>query len=875
MDDNIKDLKKCPCCHAEAENIRFLCRCGTDRTYSQYECGACGFQFTFPPPSAEELNRFYSAQNYYDSGDTAVGDYSDYDEQVTQTLLFFSGWMKKLKVAPGSKVLDVGCAKGRFLEIADKEFGCRCFGVELSDWARTFVETHYSGRYRVWKKVEDIPADVGPFDYILLFDVIEHVNDPWDLLYPLFTCGCIGPATKLLITTPNCGSRSSLDDPATWQYRYPPAHLSFCSPRTFRKIADLLLAGDVSISGHYLNTETILAAPADSSFEWYEGLCCAIGDFMIANIPKNAFPDTLDALLSSPAYPEMTARFIGSRMRQPVNAALPADMKKMQADIRRMDLRIRELSHRTVELENTLIMMQHSKSWRIGRVCTAWYRWSAAFLRDARTKCRRARSIQKEKGTVFLGKRIVMKIFFGWAEKRKRFAEMYDTIRNSDLFDAEMYRRDHGEELNGKDPVAHYLLSGAKKGYLPSAGFDGTKYKKFYLDLGPNIPALYHYLKWGKNEGRFVFPAGDMQQYYYPEGFDIERFKSRKDKILIAPHQIDFSGVPILSRMMAGIFAKEGNVAIISPVDGPLRASCVKDGIPVYIDSNFFIDEDRMRFYRQNGFVFCMFTTIIVVSSFLRAKEIIPSAIWINENVDADYLPKEVRERIKYSPAVFAMSKITASLVKTYVDRVRFLPYPIRDMGTGTKTSVPQKFRFGIFGVYDKRKGQDIAIRAFNSLPDEFKRKAELLLIGAPMTEDYYEELKAAVGEETGIKFVPAQQDMMLYHRIYDEDIDVQICPSRTDPMPLVVFDGMMHGCPVILSDKVGQMEFIKDGESGFVFASEDDGALSQCMMKIMSMPDRFPEMSRRSRQIFLDNCSLQKAEKTICEIIREFTGMP
>ena len=122
MDVRNNDPKKCPCCHADAEAIRFLCRCGTDGEYSQYECGACGFQFTFPPPSAEELNQFYSARNYYDAGDTSVGDYSDYDEQVAQTLLFFSGWMKRLKVAPGARVLDVGCAKGRFLEIADREF---------------------------------------------------------------------------------------------------------------------------------------------------------------------------------------------------------------------------------------------------------------------------------------------------------------------------------------------------------------------------------------------------------------------------------------------------------------------------------------------------------------------------------------------------------------------------------------------------------------------------------------------------------------------------------------------------------------------------------------------------------------------------------
>ena len=267
-----------------------------------------------------------------------------------------------------------------------------------------------------------------------------------------------------------------------------------------------------------------------------------------------------------------------------------------------------------------------------------------------------------------------------------------------------------------------------------------------------------------------------------------------------------------------------------------------------------------------------MFTTLGIVTTYLRTAPLLPSAIWINENATADCLPQVVRDRIKSSQTVFATSKLTTECVKTYVDRVRFLPYPIRDMGNRAKSSVPTKIRFGVFGYYDERKGQDIAIEAFRSLPDEFRRKAELLLIGDSFNAEYHERLKTAAIEEDGIKFVPAQHDMMLYHRLYEDEIDVQICPSRSDPMPLVVFDGMMHGCPVILSDKVGQVEFIKDGEGGFVFASEDIAALSQCMMEIMTKPERFPEMSRKSRQIFLDNCDLQKAEKTIREIINEIT---
>lgn len=501
------------------------------------------------------------------------------------------------------------------------------------------------------------------------------------------------------------------------------------------------------------------------------------------------------------------------------------------------------------------------------------FRQLCSLARNIRGKYRKVVSIWKEYGFLFLLECIFKRIFMHVPrEKSKSFSIEYAVIRGSDLFDAEMYRREHGVELQGMDPVSHYILVGAEKGYLPSLKFDDAKYKKFYVDLNPDVLGLYHYLRWGKNEGRHAFPVESILDHFYPAGFDTEGFGARKDKILVATHQLDYSGVPILSRMLAGIFAKDGNVAMISPEDGPLRDSCLKSGIPVIIDSDFYFDENRAVFYRQEGFVFCMFTTLGIVTTYLRTAPYIPSAIWINENAVADSLPKAVRDKIKSSQSVFATSKITTGCVGTYVDHVRFLPYPVRDMGKHAKTSVPVKFRFGVFGVYDKRKGQDIAIEAFKSMPDELRRKAELLLIGDSFNEEYSEGLKNAAAGEDGIKFIDAQRDATLYHRMYEDDIDVQICPSRTDPMPLVVFDGMMHGCPVILSDKVGQVEFIKDGDGGYIFASEDAGALSQCMTRMVSMPERFPEMSRKARQIFLDHCDPQKAEKTIREIIREIT---
>jgi glycosyltransferase involved in cell wall biosynthesis len=65
----------------------------------------------------------------------------------------------------------------------------------------------------------------------------------------------------------------------------------------------------------------------------------------------------------------------------------------------------------------------------------------------------------------------------------------------------------------------------------------------------------------------------------------------------------------------------------------------------------------------------------------------------------------------------------------------------------------------------------------------------------------------------------------------------------------------------------VGQQEFIKPGENGYVFPAEDVEALSACMEEILEAPEKFPQLSRNSRQTFLDNFELNKASGAIRKV--------
>ena len=101
----------------------------------------------------------------------------------------------------GANVLDIGCGGGLFLSLL-KERGAQVTGIELSDSRAQYAQTkHGLEIYKIpiendfWQK-----EHTGAFDAITLWDVIEHVN------YPFQTLRCavnvLKPGGFLLIDTP-------------------------------------------------------------------------------------------------------------------------------------------------------------------------------------------------------------------------------------------------------------------------------------------------------------------------------------------------------------------------------------------------------------------------------------------------------------------------------------------------------------------------------------------------------------------------------------------------------------------------------------------------------------------------------------------------
>jgi len=132
-----------------------------------------------------------------------------------------------------TKLLDVGCNTGFFLEATSSHFNT-VRGVEQNETIASFVSEELE--VPIYNNLDEI-KDIT-FDVITLFDVIEHVEKPIDFLKK-----CLSLLNKegiLVVFTPQWKSYGfDILDVESTQY-YPTDHLQFLSKETVLYLAETL-----------------------------------------------------------------------------------------------------------------------------------------------------------------------------------------------------------------------------------------------------------------------------------------------------------------------------------------------------------------------------------------------------------------------------------------------------------------------------------------------------------------------------------------------------------------------------------------------------------------------------------------------------------
>lgn len=278
VNDHSRLVPTCPVCRLVAHAPL----CEVDG-YQIWRCPESGTDFVWPMPDEVSLKRFYDREKWFEGGEK--GGYQGYDTQTEHTLPLIEQLFDEFGDKTGLSILDVDCGYGTHLAMAAQR-GWKCFGVEVSKHAREVAQSRHGNQMFIVDQVENlIPHE---FDLILLLDVIEHLPDPFTLLFSLFAKGAITPRTTIVITTPNARSCEAVADPKAWQYRHPPSHLVYYSAESLNVLLGRLHFSDVRISGtHPIETGQVPCyaderSSLNPSMMGFAGLLCQASgsDFM-------------------------------------------------------------------------------------------------------------------------------------------------------------------------------------------------------------------------------------------------------------------------------------------------------------------------------------------------------------------------------------------------------------------------------------------------------------------------------------------------------------------------------------------------------------------------------------------------------------------
>ena len=176
------------------------------------ECASCGVAFLHPQPSEAVLARHYD-ETYYGKGRKK---FLSPVEAGIRTLTWTKWRGVRGLLAPGARMLDIGCGRGTLIRMA-RDAGFEAFGLE-----RASPEEHPLP-YVFYKDLEECRFPDGHFQLVTLWHVLEHLRDPLTSLREIHRI--LAPGGWFSVAVPNFGGAQAQAAGPHWFHLDLPRHL--------------------------------------------------------------------------------------------------------------------------------------------------------------------------------------------------------------------------------------------------------------------------------------------------------------------------------------------------------------------------------------------------------------------------------------------------------------------------------------------------------------------------------------------------------------------------------------------------------------------------------------------------------------------------
>jgi 2-polyprenyl-3-methyl-5-hydroxy-6-metoxy-1,4-benzoquinol methylase len=252
----------CPHCREARHTMRY--DFGAQRVV---RCDGCGLLRLDPPPTEDDIRAVYD-KDYFNNTEFMRGTtqslfgYSDYIAERFNKQQQYATIAREIArrldiVDRRPRLLEVGCGLGYFLDVAFEE-NFDVAGLEFNPHAVERLSQKYAFPVSTGA-LESAELPPGPFDSVVLLDVIEHLRDPFAGLDRIHAA--IAPRGLLVLSTVDAESfMSRLLGKRLEDFRRTREHLFFFSRSTLRAILDAhgFEVETIRSIGHTFSVEMLL-----------------------------------------------------------------------------------------------------------------------------------------------------------------------------------------------------------------------------------------------------------------------------------------------------------------------------------------------------------------------------------------------------------------------------------------------------------------------------------------------------------------------------------------------------------------------------------------------------------------------------------------
>ncbi|MCQ2226744.1 MAG: glycosyltransferase family 4 protein [Bacteroidales bacterium] len=465
-------------------------------------------------------------------------------------------------------------------------------------------------------------------------------------------------------------------------------------------------------------------------------------------------------------------------------------------------------------------------------------------------------------------------------------------IESSGLFDADYYRSQvsGGEYMSDSELLDHYLRSGWKLGYNPSSSFCTFIYcdQFFWLNNFSYSP-LEHYLFWGNRHACSPIMVSDSESIVYGEA--LEKWgtwaKRQERPVLLISHEYSNTGAPMTLLWMAESMKKMGLAPLmVSLTKGKLQGEITRKGIenivvdlfpsPVREEYEF----ERLCLKRfMESFDFVLFNCIIGLCWAADLPKIDkPCLCWIHDGPNAMrnvFITSRLKESISRMSLVYAVSQFTIDAFAPHCDKnieFHLFPYGILDIEDNQEPSgessnkEPEIVKFLMPGQISRRKGHHILLEVIKRLPDDCKIR---IIIAGPKNDaeqSLYEQVCNCAEADDRIEY-RGELSHDKFIKLYDE-VDVVLCPSLADPLPIVCAEAMSKKKAVIVSDHTGTAGLIDDKKNGLIVKAGNTDSLADAICYAIEHPREMKEVGRQGRKVFEEVFDVDSFDRRVAQMV-------